>query len=434
MGDEKRRDRKGRLLYMGETQDKDGKYWFRYTDRAGKRKAITSWCLTKSDPTPVGKKPTRSLRELEKDIRMELDRGICDEGLTVAELVDRYVLTRTNVTKNTRAGYKTVQNILKVDDFGKKRIKNVRYSDALIFLQKLQKGGRSYSTVSSIRGVLKPAFELAKRDEMIWINPFDFELKSALIDDRIKRESITHDQERKFLKFVKEDPHFCRYYDGIFILFKTGIRISEFCGLRISDIDFENRRFTIDHQLQRERNGNLYVINTAAKKATAKTPAGTRTLPMSDEVYDTFKRIVANRPKVKVEPYVDGYYGFLFLNVNHNTKGIRPCVAMDWEHYFKRILNKYNSIYKVQMPLVTPHICRHTYCTRMITEVSPKTLQYLMGHASIETTMDIYADYGYEDVLTDFDEAEAIKALKQATRDNNRVTEKRQILRPAKQG
>lgn len=49
---------------------------------------------------------------------------------------------------------------------------------------------------------------------------------------------------------------------------------------------------------------------------------------------------------------------------------------------------------------VTPHICRHTFCSRMANSgINPKTLQYLMGHSSINMTMDVYAHTGYEDAL-----------------------------------
>lgn len=55
----------------------------------------------------------------------------------------------------------------------------------------------------------------------------------------------------RWIKFVREDSHFSRYYDGIFILFNTGLRISEFVGLTKVDVDFENMKINVDHQLQR---------------------------------------------------------------------------------------------------------------------------------------------------------------------------------------
>lgn len=386
MKDIKRRDNKGRLLQTGEFQKPDGSYVFKYTDLSGARKEVSSWRLTKTDVTPPGKKHKPAIRELTKEIRKLQDKGICSGGITVLEQVDRYIATKVNVTHNTKANYKTVRNILAKEPFGGKRIDHVKYSDARLFLIKLQTDGYRYSSVQNVRGVLRPAFEMAFRDELIGSNPFQFELADALINDTVKREALAPDNERKFLKFVKEDSHFCRYYEGILILFKTGLRISEFCGLTIADIDFKHHSLTVDHQLQRERNGKYVIVKP-------KTEAGTRILPMTREVEAAFKAIIDRRPKRKCEPVIDGYTGFLFYDKNGN-----PMVAMHWEKYFQHIREKYNKIYRVQMPLVTPHVCRHTFCSNMAkTGISPKNLQYLMGHSDIQVTLNIYTHFGADD-------------------------------------
>lgn len=88
----------------------------------------------------------------------------------------------------------------------------------------------------------------------------------------------------------------------MYILFKTGMRISEFTGLTVHDLDMENRTINIDHQLQ--KTGTLVYIDTT------KTYAGTRVIPMQDDVYEAFERILARRPKLKVEPMIDGYSGW----------------------------------------------------------------------------------------------------------------------------
>ena len=50
------------------------------------------------------------------------------------------------------------------------------------------------------------------------------------------------------------------------------------------------------------------------------------------------------------------------------------------------------------MPKVTPHVCHHTYCSNMAKSgISPKTLQYLMGHADISVTLNVYTHVKYED-------------------------------------
>ena len=161
---EKRRDNRNRILHEGEYQRADGRYRFRYIDEDGKEKNVYSWRLDKNDPMPKGKKRELSLREKEKQIEADLFDHIVTNGgnYTVLELVEKYVSLKTGVRHNTVAGYKTVINVLKKEAFGKQRIDKVRLSDAKAWLIKLQQvDGRGYSSIHSIRGVLRPAFQMA---------------------------------------------------------------------------------------------------------------------------------------------------------------------------------------------------------------------------------------------------------------------------------
>lgn len=61
-------------------------------------------------------------------------------------------------------------------------------------------------------------------------------------------------------------------------------------------------------------------------------------------------------------------------------------------------MERYNDIYRVQLPKITPYVCRHTYCSNMAKAgMNPKTLQYLMGHSDIGVTMNTYTHLGLED-------------------------------------
>ena len=385
---EKRRDNKNRILRSGESQRKDGRYAYKYNDATGKQQFVYSWKLEKTDKLPEGKRDCLSLREKEKQILRDLDDQIAPRGgeMTVLALIQKYILQKTGVRPNTEAGYQTVVNILKKEKFGGMRIDRVKISDAKCWLIQLQQNGRSYSSIHSIRGVVRPAFQMAVDDDLIRKNPFEFQLATVIVNDSVTREAITRKQERAFLEFVKNDKHFSRYYEGIYILFKTGLRISEFVGLTLADLDMKNRTIIVDHQLQRTSKME-YVIEAT------KTTSGTRVLPMTDDVYACFERIIANRKAPKVEPIIGGKWGFLYLDKNG-----MPMVALHWEHYFKHICQKYNSIYKVQMPKVTPHVCRHTYCSNMAKSgMNPKTLQYLMGHSDIGVTLNTYTHIGFDD-------------------------------------
>lgn len=391
---EKRRDKKNRILRTGESQDAEGRYRYRYIDSNGKRKSVYSWRLVATDSIPSGKRDNLPLREQEKAINKDLEDEIIPGGggLTVLQLSKKYTATKTGVKHTTRAGYGTVLRLLERDPFGSKRIDRVRLSDAKEWLIKLQQEDKkSYSSINTIRGVLRPAFQMAVDDDIIRKNPFDFLLASVLVNDSVTREAITRKQERTFLEFIKNDPHYCKYYDGMYILFKTGMRISEFTGLTISDLDMEKRTINIDHQLQ--RTGKLVYINTT------KTKAGKRVIPMQDDVYECFKRILARRPKLKIEPMIDGYCGFLCFDKDGN-----PMVALHWEKYFQHAVEKYNSIYRAQLPRITPHVCRHTYCSNMAKAgMNPKVLQYLMGHSDISVTLNTYTHLKFDDAKEEID-------------------------------
>ena len=308
------------------------------------------------------------------------------ENMTVLELVEKYVSQKNGVRHNTKANYNFVINIIKKESFGARKIDKIKLSDAKAWLIKLQEDGRGYSSIHSIRGVVRPAFQMAVDDDILVKNPFEFQLSTVVVNDRVTREALNKRQERQFLDFVKNDSYFCKYYEGIFILFKTGMRISEFVGLTISDVDMKERKIIIDHQLQRTRDMRYVIEDT-------KTMSGARAIPRADGVYECFRSILQNRKKPKVEPIIDGRSGFLFLDKND-----MPMVALHWERYFQNIRKKYDKTYKMQMPKVTPHICRHTFCSNMAKSgMNPKILQYIMGHSDIGVTLNTYTHVQYED-------------------------------------
>ena len=101
-----------------------------------------------------------------------------------------------------------------------------------------------------------------------------------------------------------------------------------------------------------------------------------------------------------------------------------PLVAMHWEHRFNSnsMVGRYNNIYRVQMPNITPHVCRHTYCSNMARAgMNPKTLQYLMGHSDISVTMNTYTHLGLDDAK---DEMIRLQELEDARKEVEKTTEK----------
>ncbi|MDO5445488.1 MAG: tyrosine-type recombinase/integrase [Eubacteriales bacterium] len=391
----KRRDDRGRILRSGESQRKDGRYMYQFTDTFGNRRTLYSSRLEKTDKYPPGcVKLEPALREKELEVQLNRRNGLAEFGgdLTVLELAEKYIATKTGVRESTKAGYRTTLSIIRKEPFGGLRIDKVKISDAKLWLIKLQqKDGRHYSSIHTIRGVLRPAFQMAVEDDLLRKNPFDFHLSDVLYDDSQKREALSPWQEREFLRFVQNDNYYRKYYDAFFVLLNTGLRISEFCGLTAQDVDYEKHCIHVTGQLVRHS-------NMVMAFEPPKTEAGFRDVPMSADVEACFRRIMESRQTVRIEPMIDGRSGFFFLDMNG-----QPTVALHWQHYFKHIVDKYNSIYKVQLPKITPHVCRHTFCSKMARKgMNPKNLQYIMGHSEIGVTMNTYTHLEFEDALEDF--------------------------------
>ena len=395
---EKRRDSKGRILRTGESQRPDGRYAYKYIDTTGKQQFVYSWRLEPGDKLPQGKRDGLALREKARQIKRDLEDGINPRGgeITVSELVDKYLRQRPPVRANTTHVRDFVLQVIARSGFGAQRIDRIKQSDAKEYIISLQQCGRPDGTgynrgsVDAVVKVLRPAFKMAVNDDLIRKNPFDFKTSDAVTNNSQTREALTPEQERKYLEFVKQDAHYSKYHDALYILFHTGLRISEFAGLTTADVDMENRKIIVDHQLLREQDGNYYISDT-------KTVSGRREIPMSDDVYMYFRQLMTNRPTPKIAQIIDGKCGFFYLN----EKGM-PLTGQDWSNRFRAIWVKFVKVSGAQMPKVTPHVCRHTFCSNMAKGgMNPKALQYIMGHANVSITLDTYTHVGFQDAAVE---------------------------------
>lgn len=377
---EKRKDKKGRRLKDGESQRADGSYMYRYTDLRGKRHCVYAPTLDE-------------LRAKEYTIQCDMHDGVdyAAGEITVLELAKRYVAQKKNVRYNTKVGYNFVLNLLEKEDFAYRQIRTVKPSDGKAFFIKLHEDGRSYSTITTVRGVIKPAFDMALEDDIVRRNPFSFRVVDVVRNDSVERKPISKNEKERFLTFLKEDQCGQRYYDEVVILLGTGLRISELYGLTKSDVDFVNRRIRVERQLTRTRSGDYYIEET-------KTESGKRLIPILDDaVYQAFQRVIKKRRAPKMEYVIDGCMGFLFLD-----KDCKPKVAGHLEHSMKRLVDRYNQTHDDRLPTITPHVLRHTFCTEMAAAgMEVKSLQYLMGHSDVYTTLNIYTHSSYENAANE---------------------------------
>lgn len=378
---EKRRDYKGRILKTGESQRKDGRYLYKYIDAFGKPQSVYSWKLVPTDRVPKGKRDCVSLREKEQEIHRDLQDGIDTIGkkMTLCQLYAKQNASRSNVKESTKTGRKNLMEILKNDKLGTRSIDTIKPSDAKEWALRMKENGYAYKTINNYKRSLKASFYLAIQDDYVRKNPFDFALNTVIEDDTTPREALTEEQEEKLLSFVKSDRTYCKYLDAIVLLLKIGLRISEFCGLTVSDLDFEKRIINVDHQLLRNKEVGYYI-------ETPKTKSGVRQVPMSDEACQIFQKVLKERGKAKTI-VIDGYSDFVFLN----QKGY-PMTGAYYTSTFGNLVKKYNKNHEDKLPNITPHILRHTFCTRLANKnMNPKSLQYIMGHSNISITLNLYA-------------------------------------------
>ncbi|HBF2740388.1 TPA: tyrosine-type recombinase/integrase [Clostridioides difficile] len=378
---EKRKDNKGRILKTGESQRKDGRYAYKYIDALGEPQFVYSWKLTATDRIPAGKRDDISLREKIQAIQKDLNDGIDTIGkkMTVCQLYAKQNKQRVNVKHNTVKGRNYLMAVLKKDPLGSRSIDSVKQSDAKEWAIRMKENGYSYKTINNYKRSLKASFYIAIQDDCIRKNPFSFKLSDVLEDDSETKIPLTPEQEESLLAFAGSDKTYQKYCDEIIILLGTGLRISELCGLTVNDVDLKNRTINVDHQLLRDSEIGYYMEIPKTKK-------GIRQLPMTEKVYQAFKRVLKNRKKPE-SIIIDGYSNFLFLN----RDGF-PKVASNYESMVKGLAKKYNKNHEDVLPKVTPHIFRHTFCTNMANKgMNPNTLQYIMGHANITMTLGYYA-------------------------------------------
>ena len=398
-----RKDLRGRALKPGEIQRKnDQRYMYSYTDPLGRRKFIYA-----NDLTELREKE----QKLQRDQLDGLDLYIAGKA-TINDTFDRYMATKYELRESTRSGYLYTYDHFVRDNFGLKKLIDVKYSDVLqYYYYLLNEKGIAIATLSSVHCLLHPTFDLAVRDDIIRKNPTDGvmrEISKKSGNNKGIRHALTIPQQRAFMDYMATHPVYYHWWPIFTVLLGTGCRIGECLGLRWQDIDFEKKLISINHCIvyYPEKKSNSAIMRVSLPK----TEAGIRTIPMLDVVKDAFE-IEKEEQAVSGgnTQVIDGMSGFVFCNRFGNIPN--PQTVNRTIH---RISNSYNADEVINAkkenrePVILPkfscHHLRHTFATRLCeTETNLKVIQAIMGHAGIETTMNTYADATEEKKKESFD-------------------------------
>lgn len=389
-----RKDSKGRVLRKGETvRSSNGMYQYAYTDRFGKRQYIYANDLV-------------TLRQKEEDLVRDRLDGIDSQTAkkqSLNDIFDKYMATRKDLSERTYAGYLYQYNAYVRPSIGRRKIKDIKYSDVLYFYTVLmEERNLSYGTIEHLQRELHPAFEMALRDCVIRTNPTHNvlgQLKKQTGATRGVRNALTPEQQRAFLKFMDGHPVY-DHWKPIFTFFiGTGVRVGELSGLTWKDIDFDNGFITIDHAVVYFA-GKMNKTDKRIHVTKPKTAAGIRKIPMVKEVRDALDEVRQYQHEYGIycKAEIDGYSDFVFLNRFGNV-----FLQHDLDRSLSRIIDAYNddALHKAALkqkealilPHFTCHSLRHTFCARFCeNETNLKVIQSVMGHVDIGTTMNIYAE------------------------------------------
>jgi len=388
-----RKDGKGRVLRKGEHYRKtDGRYSYIYTDPLGKQRVIYAKSLV-----TLRKKEESLIRDQMDGLNVYV-AGNADVNF----LFDRYISTKSELRSSTYSNYLYTWNHFIRDTFGKKKVKDVKYSDVLFFYSDLiNKQGLQINTLENINTVLRPSFQLAVRDDLIRKNPIDgayAEVKKRNGGSRKRKRALTVEQQRAFINYVAENPFFYKWYPFFTFLLGTGCRIGEAIGIRWDDVDLEKRLIDINHSLTYYQRADDS-FKCEFRVSQPKTEAGIRTIPMMKQVYDVLKD---EYERQEVEGFcvanVDGMTNFIFTNrfeTPHNPAAVNRAIKriVDAHNAEEEVKAKKEKREPIMIPRFSCHIFRHTFASRFCeNETNVKVIQEVMGHADVSTTMNIYAE------------------------------------------
>lgn len=140
----------------------------------------------------------------------------------------------------------------------------------------------------------------------------------------------------------------------------TGMRRGEIYALRWEQIDLDSRMIHVRNAVKLA--GNIPVIGLPKSKA------GIRDVPINEPLLNLMRRCSREE-------------GFVITGERNPNGAMSSCgMNRQWQR-IKR---------KIDVHGATPHVFRHTFATLIQPHTDIKTLQTIMGHADIETTLDRY--------------------------------------------
>lgn len=278
-----------------------------------------------------------------------------ESGAPFSKIADEWWATAyDNIAIQTAKGYKRARAVA-MEYFGQTRITLITPKEIKTYLAILRQKGYAQKTITNYRLVLNLIFEYAVVEGYLQYNPCA-SVKPPKNGVKKERTSATPDEEETIAKSSD------LWIYPVIALY-TGMRKGEILALQWQDIDFDRNLIHVTKSVGHA--GNHPFIKTP------KTDAGIRTVPLLTKL----KIILEKVPDRIPEHYII------------SLDGTHPLA----EHEYQRLYNHFRAVTGISC---TAHQLRHSFATRAFeADVPVKSVQEILGHRQLSTTMDIYTDF-----------------------------------------
>lgn len=232
---------------------------------------------------------------------------------------------------------------------------------------------KSYVLYNHYLSVINRIFKYAVLMDVISSNPFDKVIKPKSRQTQRKGNFLTKEELKEFLKLA-QNTTLSYFFPLVHLMSYTGLRQGEALGLKWSDIDFENKKITVNKTAVR--------IKEKQTLQTPKTKNSKRVISIDSATLSILKSWKKDQIKIyfKNGKHFEGEENFIFTNQRAEWVHIHNFIR-----YFKRFIADH------KIKPITPHGLRHTHASLLFSAgVEPKNISDRLGHSTVQITLDLY--------------------------------------------